>query len=212
MQGTLLNLNPLVAIFDDVFDEKTANAVIAAGRDDLSPAAYISENEIVIGEKRTNTSAFVDQWAHPELTELATKISSILRLPPENSEPAKLLHYVDDQYFDIHNDAFGDDDPSRNQLARGGQRIFTSLSYLNDVPSDGQTAFPMLKLAVRPKLGRVLIFSNTVPGQIRAHQDSKHTGFGVPDGEKWVLSLWWRERNYHVPRDYPETEGEFREY
>ena len=40
MQSRLLNINPLVAIFDDVFDEEIAQAAIEAGKDRLERPTY----------------------------------------------------------------------------------------------------------------------------------------------------------------------------
>ena len=212
MQSRILCANPLVVIYDDVFDETTSQAAIDAGKDRLAPASYITREGEITGDKRTNFQAKLDQWSIPELTDLVIKVSSIVRLPPENCEPAKLLRYEGEQMFDVHHDGFVDEPSAKEALSKGGQRLFTTLCYLADVESDGQTAFPMLKLAVKPKLGRVLLFSNTIPGTNIPFEDAKHVGFGVPGGTKWALSLWWRERHYHEPRTYPETEGEFVEY
>ena len=49
MRGQLLNLNPLVAIYDDVFDASTAKAVINAGESALIPAAYGTDDGVVVG-------------------------------------------------------------------------------------------------------------------------------------------------------------------
>lgn len=210
MKKSVLCYNPLVAVIDEVFDEKTAKAAIDAGKDRLTHAPVIGKQGKEISEKRTNSHAVIDQWSLPILSNLVSRISSLVRLPPENCEAAKLLHYVGEQYFDVHQDAF-DIEIARNQLEHGGQRIFTTLCYLNDVDEGGQTAFPNLKLSVRPKLGRVLLFSNLAPGKNVPHRDSAHVGFGPEKGQKWVLSLWWRERIYYENRVYPQEDGPFRE-
>lgn len=212
MRGQLLNLNPLVAVYDDVFDASIATAAIKAGEDTLMPGAYGNEDGIVVGEKRTNLQAAVDQWAVPEVIDLVTRLSSIVRLPPENSEAARLLRYEGEQYFDVHTDGFDDIPTFADELSRGGQRLFTTLCYLNDVEGEGQTAFPNLKIAVKPKLGRVLVFSNTIPGQNAPHPDSTHAGFSASSGLKWVLSVLWRERNYHIPRTFPHAEGGYAQF
>lgn len=212
MQGTLLNINPLVAVFDDVFTADEALAVINAGKDDLDVAKYGTREGITTGEKRTNLAAFINQWEFPAISEIVNRLSSIVRLPPENSEKVKVLKYEPDQIFDVHSDGFEDHPTYAKYWEQGGQRLFTTLCYLNDVEEEGQTAFPALKIAVRPKLGRVLLFSNTIPGTVTPFDDARHVGFGPKDGEKWVLSVWWRERNYHEPRIFPETDGEFREF
>jgi prolyl 4-hydroxylase len=212
MKSHLLNVNPLVAVFDDVFDDDIANAAIAAGKERLEQPSYGTETGRVVGEKRTNLAALVDQWSVPQLTDLMTRISGLVRLPPEHAETSKLLRYEGDQLFDIHFDAYEEDGPSADLFNRGGQRLFTTLCYLNDVEHDGQTAFPNLKVAVRPKLGRILVFQNCHPGKSATHPDSAHVGFGPGEGVKWVLSVWWREHHFHIPRTFPPAEGEFLEY
>lgn len=212
MQGQILNFNPLIAIFDDVFDEKTAQAAISAGEERLEQPTYGTDEGRVVGEKRTNLAALVDQWSDPLLTELVTKISGIVRLPPEHAETSKLLRYEGDQMFDVHYDGYEEGGRSDELFKRGGQRLWTSLCYLNDVDEEGHTAFPNLKVAVRPKLGRVLIFQNYWPGKNTRHPDSAHVGFGPGDGVKWVMTLWWREHHFHIPRSYPPADGEFLVY
>lgn len=202
-------LNPLVAVIDDVFTAETAAQAIAAGKQDLERAGVVFGAESIVHEGRTNSQAMVDQWQDPVLTDLVTKISTLVRLPPENAETAKLLCYTGEQKFDPHFDAFEPQGLQSPQLNYGGQRLFTTLCYLNDVEGDGgMTVFPALKIAVRPRLGRVLLFSNTVPGHLDPHPHAIHAGENVAGAEKWVLSVWWREQLYHIPRQYPEAEGE----
>lgn len=210
--GKLINTNPFIAVFDDVFDSATAKAAIDAGQGDLEQPTYGTEHGRITGEKRTNQAALVDQWQVPELTELASRISDIVRLPPENCETSKLLRYEGDQLFDVHLDGYDAAGTSAHLLQRGGQRLFTTLCYLNDVPDGGETAFPNLKVAIRPKLGRVLVFANTPPGLNSVHPDSAHAGFGPGSGVKWVLSMWWREHHFHIPRSYPPADGDFLVY
>ena len=207
--GKLINANPFIAIYDDVFNARTAEAAIAAGQDRLEQPTYGTEEGRVTGEKRTNTAALITQWDVPELTELVTRIADIVRLPPENCETSKLLRYEGEQLFDVHFDGYNREGTSRHLLDRGGQRLFTTLCYLNNVEAGGETAFPNLKVAIRPRLGRVLVFANTPPGSNLVHEDSAHVGFGPDQGVKWVLSMWWRERHFHVPRTFPPTEGDY---
>ena len=207
----ILCLNPVVAVADGVFDAETAEAAIAAGRDNLVRAGVVGLGGRIENEARTNRQALIDQWASPILTDLCTRVSALVRIPPENCEPAKLLHYEGDQKFDVHLDAYDGILPgSVEPLRYGGQRLFTTLCYLNDVDDGGETEFPRLSISVRARRGRVLIFGNTIPGTDLPHPHAVHAGRSVASGEKWVLSLWWRERVYHVPREYPDEEGSLR--
>ncbi len=211
LQPQLLSLNPLVVVYDGVFDVKLAEHIIQLGRENLDRARVVNHSGGGATEdSRTNEAAVVDQWRDEALTALVTKISSLVRLPPENSEPSQLLRYQGEQKFDPHPDAFGNTVGGRECLAQGGQRLFTTICYLNDVDAGGETEFPELKIKVAPRMGRVLIFSNTRLGTAQAHPHSYHAGRPVESGEKYALTIWWRQLAYHVQRDYPPEEGETR--
>ncbi|MFV2035856.1 MAG: 2OG-Fe(II) oxygenase [Halocynthiibacter sp.] len=208
---TTLSLNPLVAVIDDFFDAGDAHHIIELGRNDLGPSNVLVGTSRTSSDKRSNLHAVLDQWQDARCTELANRLSAIVRLPPENAESAKLLCYRDDQKFDPHFDAYSLALGHVEYLRMGGQRLFTTICYLNDVDEGGETVFPALKIAVTPRLGRVLMFSNTVPGANEPHPHALHAGTALTaEGEKWVLSLWWREQMYHVPRDYPQNDGPIR--
>lgn len=213
LQITTLCLNPFVGFVDDVFSNDEAEHIINIGKD------KVKESDVLVGptaqrsDRRTNLTMMFNQWDDPVSTEVATRVSALVRLPPENGESAKLLSYEGDQKFDTHMDGFYEQLGQIEQLEMGGQRLFTTLCYLSEVPKGGETVFPKLKIGVRPKVGRVLIFSNTVPGTIFPHPHSEHAGLSVgEEGRKWVLSLWWRERIFHRPRDFPENEGPMQIY
>jgi len=194
---------------DDVFDKALAKDIIALGEETLSRAQVVDKSGGQgTHEARTNESAAIDQWSNENLTALVTKISGLVRLPPENSEPCQLLRYQGAQKYDPHSDAFGNTPGGRECLAQGGQRLFTTICYLNDVEEGGETDFPALKLRIAPKVGRVLIFGNTRLGTATEHPHSIHAGRAVDKGEKYALSIWWRQLAYHVQRDFPAEEGE----
>lgn len=206
-----LCMNPFVAVIDDVFDADLAEHIITKGAAALERASVVnSKGGKMISETRTNSAVGLSQWEDPKLTDLTTRLSSLVRLPPENSEPCNLLHYVADQEFQPHADGFHHDAGGVEQLARGGQRLFTTICYLNDLDSGGETEFPSLRIQVRPKLGRVLIFGNTRLGTAEPHPHSIHAGRPVGDGEKWALTHWWRQLAYHIQREYPAENGDMR--
>ncbi len=207
-------MNPLVVVIDDSFEKTVADEIITMGKDKLQRATVVDvsgKKSTTIHDARTNSSSTIDQWSNPVLTGLVETISNLVRLPPENTEPGQLLHYVGDQKFDPHTDAFDQSAGGLDNLAKGGQRLFTSICYLNDVEEGGETTFPELKLAVKPKCGRTLIFANTRLGTNMEHPHSKHAGTHVKQGEKWAYTLWWRQLAYHVQREYPANEGDIKE-
>ena len=100
---------------------------MAAGKDRLEQPTYSTPDGRVTGEQRTNMAALVDQWSVPVLADLMTKISAIVRLPPEHAEMSKLLRYEGEQLFDLHYDSYEEIGASSEDFLKGGQRLFSTL-------------------------------------------------------------------------------------
>nr|WP_243521112.1 2OG-Fe(II) oxygenase [Bacillus pseudomycoides] len=69
--------------------------------------------------------------------------------------------------------------------------------YLNNVSSSGETSFPLLNIKVAPSEGVLLVFENYKKDSNERHLFSKHEGCLVHDGEKWIATLWFHERNQY---------------
>ena len=213
MEATLLSANPLVFFIDNFLDPEDCAHIIAAGRDGQSRGGVAVHGISTVSEARTNTETRLDQWADPRLASFVEKVSDVVRLPPEHSELLRVLRYREGEKFDAHRDGFGTIMPEDVMLlAEGGQRLFTALCYLNDVESGGETVFPNLKIAVRPRLGRLLVFANTGAGSDEVHDHSDHAGAELRGGEKWVAGTFWRQSAWHQPRNYPAETGEMVTY
>lgn len=206
----ILCINPLVMVVDDFFDQNLAQRVAEVGEATLQRAQVVDSEQggEMMEDSRSNDAGVVNQWSDPEITSLVTRIANVVRLPPENAETTQLLRYRGQQKFDPHFDGFDNSVGGLQCLSQGGQRLFTTICYLNDVESGGETEFPELKLRVAPKLGRVLVFGNTRLGTAEIHPHSLHGGCPVNAGEKLVLSVWWRQLAYHVQREYPSEVGD----
>ena len=67
-------------------------------------------------------------------------------------------------------------------------------AYLNDVEAGGATRFPVADVTVPPRAGAAIAFRNlTADGQ--PDPDSLHAGLPVERGEKWLATLWLRQRS-----------------
>ncbi|MCU0757146.1 MAG: 2OG-Fe(II) oxygenase [Xanthomonadales bacterium] len=76
-----------------------------------------------------------------------------------------------------------------------GQRIVTVLAYLGAAERGGETDFPKLGIKVPSTPGDLLRF-RTVDAEGKTLVNALHAGCPVLSGEKWVASLWVRERPY----------------
>lgn len=192
------NVNPLIVSVDGFLSGPECEAIIglAAGR--LQRATVItSEHQIEVSEKRTNSHCILPPRQHPPLAALCLKLGVLLRMPFANAEGVSVLHYLPGQEFVPHSDGFSlgrSPEYLAAMEAAGGQRLFTTICYLNDVEAGGATAFPELGPAITPQRGRLLIFANTLAGGRDVTGLANHAGTPVTAGEKWAATVWWRER------------------
>jgi prolyl 4-hydroxylase len=78
-------------------------------------------------------------------------------------------------------------------MKSGGQRVYSCLFYLNDEFEGGETEFPIKKIKVTPKIGRMLMWSNLkIDGSLDF--ESLHAGLPVISGTKWIAIVWVREK------------------
>ncbi len=135
-----------------------------------------------------------DAW----LRHLQRRMAAAAGLPLSHAEPLVLLHYAPGQEYRPHRDYLPDSDPSLSQATPGsaigaGNRAATTVVYLNDDCEGGETDFPELGQRVRPQAGYAACWRNLHRSGIRDPR-SLHTGMPVIAGEKWLSTLWIRER------------------
>lgn len=112
----------------------------------------------------------------------------------ECSEPMSILCYERGQFYEPHVDYFDPDLPVSAELMEdGGQRTASAITYLAAPAAGGGTSFPELDLTVAAETGSTLWFRNAnADGEIEKR--SLHAGDPVEQGEKWVVTKWFRER------------------
>jgi len=76
-----------------------------------------------------------------------------------------------------------------------GNRARTICVYLNNVDAGGETEFPLAGVRVSPQAGRAVVFDNLLPDGAPDPQ-SLHAGLPVQRGEKWLATLWLRQKRY----------------
>lgn len=110
-----------------------------------------------------------------------------------HSEPPMLMRYTSGQKFKPHYDYISNDILSKNPHEKKlGQRVKTLLYYINDDFTAGETYFNQLELTVKPVKNSLLIFDN-VSSDGELLTKSQHEGQAIHSGEKWLLSIWYRE-------------------
>jgi prolyl 4-hydroxylase len=142
---------------------------------------------------RTSSGAFFGKAETPLIADIERRISERVGIPVENGEGLQVLRYEIGQEYCPHYDYFAHDANSKvDHLARGGQRILTFLVYLNTPELGGATCFPDVGLEVAARQGRGLMFSYAP----NPTSKSLHGGLPVLQGEKWVITKWFREGKF----------------
>ncbi|MEM7057991.1 MAG: 2OG-Fe(II) oxygenase [Pseudomonadota bacterium] len=194
----ILNINPLIVTVDDFLSAQECEALIEAASGDLRRSRVVGKDgEVFESESRTNSTTVVSADQTPVVTKFLMTLGMLLRIPVSHAEEMQVLHYGAGQEFKPHHDGlFLEDGEDRAALyeQQGGQRLFSTMVYLNDVENGGTTEFPNLNLSVDPQQGRLLIFANTGAGSRFMSNLSLHAGTPVEQGEKWSAITWWRER------------------
>ena len=144
---------------------------------------------------RTSYSGDVDLW-DPFVQKIQRRIDDLLGIPPEFGETIQGQRYLPGQEFKSHCDWFPTDTPYwKDEAKRGGQRGYTAMVYLNQVEEGGKTAFPNLGFSIEPKPGALLMWNNaTLEGQPNGW--TLHAAKPVVKGVKYVITKWYRSRNW----------------
>ena len=127
---------------------------------------------------------------------ISRRIDDLLGLDPVIGEPVQGQRYLPGQQFQPHNDWFYTSEKYwKLEKARGGQRSWTAMAYLNDVEEGGATLFTEIGIQIEPKPGVLLLWNNALPDG-RPNEGTMHAGMPVLKGAKYVITKWYRTRTW----------------
>ena len=173
--------------------DKACQDVIAACEGRLRPSTIADPN----GDAYFRTSSTSDLAdSVPVARAIRQSIAELLGLPLANAETLQAQKYTPGQEFKAHCDWFrpGSDDYAK-YCSVGGQRTWTAMAYMNNVEEGGETEFPRLDHLQEPEAGTLLMWNNqTLDG--KGNPYTIHHARPVVSGEKYVVTLWFRERQW----------------
>ena len=127
---------------------------------------------------------------------ISRRIDDLLGLPSEIGEAVQGQRYLPGQQFQPHNDWFYVSEKYWTlEEARGGQRSWTAMAYLNEVEEGGETLFTEIGIQIAPKPGVLLVWNNALPDG-RPNEGTMHAGMPVVKGAKYVITKWYRTRQW----------------
>ncbi|WP_159017578.1 2OG-Fe(II) oxygenase [Cognatiluteimonas profundi] len=188
---------PLIATAEGLLTAEECRYVIAMGSPHLIPSQVedpASATWIKHPARSSHDAALVPILEDFQLRLLQLRMAAGIGMDFTCAEPMVVLHYRPGQEYLPHRDYLTPELLAANQ-PEAGQRAATLCCYLNNVEAGGETIFPKPDRMVRPRVGRAVAFRN-LDDAGRPDPDSLHAGLPVQAGEKWLATLWVRERRH----------------
>lgn len=186
---------PWVRVFDGVLSAEDCRFVAAIAQPHLRRSKVFDpeKGDAIEFQVRTSQDASIDPiqedfW----LRLLQLRMAAVSGGELIQAEPLAVLRYSPGEQYHPHYDALPEHAEGQ-QLDVFGQRQTTLCCYLNPVEAGGATDFPAIGVRVQPAPGRAVVFDNLLANGQR-HPDSLHAGMPVERGEKWLATLWLRQR------------------
>lgn len=135
--------------------------------------------------------------AEPLVAEVERRIVELIGIPGSHTETVQGQRYEAGQQFKMHNDYFAGGQPYSAAVAsEGGQRTWTAMVFLNKPEAGGCTHFPRASVKVTPRPGALLAWFN-LDREGLGNPYTHHEGMIVEAGVKYILTKWFREREWH---------------
>ena len=145
---------------------------------------------------RTSYSGDVDPH-DPFVKKISRRIDDLLGVDSSFGETIQGQRYMPGQEFQPHHDWFHPDTGYWElEMARGGQRSWTTMVFLNEVEAGGTTDFTELGISIEPKPGVLLAWNNADADGI-TNPRTMHAGRPVQQGSKYIITKWYRAKRWH---------------
>lgn len=198
--GVELSQRPHVQRIDKLLSADECRLLVACAQPGLRRSNVVDP---ITGETRpmelrtSSDSSFDPVIEDVALRVVQLRLARAARVELVQAEHLVVLRYGPGDEYRPHRDYLPPDAMAQNR-PHAGNRCRTICTYLNQAEGGGETVFPRADVSVAPLPGRALVFDN-LHADGRPDPDSLHAGMPVTSGEKWLATLWLRERSY---RDY----------
>lgn len=177
-------------LVDDFLTHEVCDEIISRIKKQCRPSTITTDDP----DKEFRTSKTCDLCNHPDdfINDLDRQIADYLGMEVERSEGIQGQYYQVGDQFKTHSDFFEPNTKEYNECAGElGQRTWTFMIYLNDVPEGGQTEFTELGVAFTPKKGQAVVW-NSLYSTGEVNRDTMHWAKPIIEGEKYVITKWFR--------------------
>ncbi len=124
------------------------------------------------------------------------RLCQLIGIPEDHTETLQGQRYNVGEYFKAHTDWFAPNtDEFTTHTARGGQRTWTVMVYLNQVEAGGATCFERIGRCFTPQPGLALAWNN-LHASGAPNPDTLHEAMPILAGQKYVLTKWCRTQRW----------------
>ena len=187
---------PDLCVFSNLLSVAECEALVEAAKPRLLRSRTVDTQTgfEALNRDRTSDGMFFTRAENAVVQRVELRVARLLRWPVKNFEGMQVLRYRPGAQYRPHYDYFDPHEPATPALlARGGQRIATLVMYLQEPMRGGATIFPDASISVPPRQGSAVFFSYA---EAKPASLSLHGGEPVEAGEKWIATLWLRERQF----------------
>jgi len=180
-------------IVENLLTSEECQQIIALGNLRLRPSTITIPSEDT--EFRTSFTCDLGLLENPYMEVIDEKICKALGISQKYSEVTQLQKYEVGQQFKFHKDYF-EPGSSEYQMhaALRGNRTWTFMVYLNNVPQGGGTHFKTINQIFMPKIGQAVVWNNLLK-EGGVNPNTFHAGLPVLEGSKYVITKWFRENS-----------------
>lgn len=178
---------------DHFMSDEECDDIVELIRQNLRPSTVTIESPT---DKyfRTSSTCDLSLLKDKTVSKLDEKIAKTLGIRLPYSEGIQGQHYEVGQEFKKHTDYFEPGTDEYVQFAGDrGNRTWTFMVYLNDVPKGGGTKFYNIDHVFQPRKGMAVIWNNLYPDGF-PNYDTLHAGLPVVEGHKDIITKWFREK------------------
>lgn len=162
--------------------------------DHVAKPSTLHEQDYATGF-RTSYSGDLDSH-DPFIMGISRRIDDVLGMNSICGEAIQGQRYLPGQQFKPHNDWFYTTEKYwQLERKRGGQRCWTAMVFLNEVEEGGETHFTEVGIKIAPKPGVLMLWNNALPDGT-PNEGTMHAGTPVVKGAKYVITKWYRTREW----------------
>lgn len=199
----IFSLKPRIAVFPGIISHEIADYIKSKAEPRLKPSMVIDHvrGSFVQEDFRTSTEhRFLPGQSDLVIHAVCERIAEAIEERVDQQEILGVLRYKPGQEYTPHSDFLKPDTLGNNpEVERAGQRIKTFLIYLNEEFEGGETEFPKLGIRLKGRKGDGISFTN-VSDNGEESRLAVHAGRPVISGEKFITTLWIRDKTYTFPR------------